>query len=238
MKKYWIAVFFSVSCHLPVTGFAETLTYNTGTGFFVNRDGYVLTNNHVIQDCQGQITVVGAVALAPAALVAADPEYDLALLKAEAMPTDQAVISTEKQPLQPGDPVVVIGYPGNAWQTGRTITREAKIIDGKGPHGDEKWLSFSDAVAKGNSGGPLLDASGNVVGVVAAKGKLYIYNASGAREEEVESFDLAVSLPVMRHFLDDNSVLYREADSGIYLSAAHITDDAQRYIVNVKCRVK
>lgn len=218
-------------------GAQQMLTYSSGTGFFVTRDGYVLTNNHVIRNCT-DITVFGAVPLSSAKLVAVDKEYDLALLKANALAVDEAELSTSKQPLHASDPVVVVGYPGQSWQTGQTTTREARIINTKGPSGEEKWLEFSDSLAQGNSGGPLLDSAGNVVGVVAAKGKLVTYNESAAREETVSKFDLAISLPVVRQFLNQNNVLFREADSGIYLSADRITDNARRFVVNVRCRVQ
>jgi hypothetical protein len=84
----------------------------------------------------------------------------------------------------------------------------------------------------------LLDSAGNVVGVVAAKGKLTSYNEVSAREETVDEFDLAISLPVLRQFLTANSVSFREADSGIYLSSGHIADNARRYVVNVRCRLQ
>lgn len=215
----------------------EMLTYSSGTGFFVSRNGYIITNYHVIEHCTN-ISVSGSVPLSAAKLVAQDKEFDLALLKTSALAMDEAKLSTVKQPLRANDPVVVIGYPGQSWQTGRTKTQEARILNTKGPRGEEKWLEFSDSLALGNSGGPLLDAAGNVVGVVAAKGRLVSYNETAAREETVDEFDLAISLPVLRQFLQKNSVDYREADSGIYLSASHITDNARRYVVNVRCRLQ
>lgn len=214
---------------------AETLTFSSGTGFFVARDGYVLTNNHVVEHCRN-ITVYGAVPLSDAKLLARDTEFDLALLKTDVLAMAEAHLNSQKQPLHASDPVVVVGYPGQSWQTGEPKTREARIVNTRGPRGEEKWLEFSDALAKGNSGGPLLDSAGNVVGVVSAKGRLVSYNEVAAREETVEQFDIAISLPVIRKFLDDNNVRYQEADSGIYLSSERISDDARRFIVNVRCR--
>jgi len=209
----------------------ELLTYSSGTGFFVTRDGTILTNNHVIEHCR-RITISGAVPMANAKLVASDAEYDLALLKTDALANDEAHLSSDKQPLRKSDRVVVVGYPGQAWQTGQVETREAEITNLKGPRGEEKWLEFSDALKSGNSGGPLLDTAGNVVGVVAAKGHMV------SHDETVEKFDLAISLPVVRRFLDDHNVRYSEADSGIYLSTEHVTEDARRFVVNVRCQVE
>ena len=117
-------------------------------------------------------------------------------------------------------------------------TRAAKIVTPKMPYvngsgGEDKWIEFSDSLAPGNSGGPLLDISGNVIGVVVAKAELY--RVHGDERTALDKFDLAIRLPVLRQFLEQNSVRYSEAYSGIYLSSGHITDDAKRYIVNVRC---
>jgi len=237
MRMNWLMAGCIAVTAVPALAAVQILTYSSGTGFFVTRDGYVVTNNHVVKNCK-HISVFGAVPLSDAKLIASDAEYDLALLKTDALSTDEAELSNSKQPLHASDPVVIVGYPGQSWKTGQTKTSEARIINTKGPQGEEKWLEFSDSLAQGNSGGPLLDGSGNVVGVVAAKGKMVSYNEVSAREETVRKFDIAISLPVIRKFLDDNSVRYREADSGIYLSAGHITDNARRFVVNVRCRLQ
>ena len=221
---------------LSCPALADSVTYSSGTGFFVSRDGYVLTNNHVVEHC-GKINLYGAVPESPATLVAVDRDYDLALLKTGAIVTDAANLNNVKQPLREGDPVVVVGYPGQSWKTGKIITREAQILKTSGPRGEEKWIEFSDAIARGNSGGPLLDSSGNVEGVVVAKATVTHHNEVSARDETVEKFDLAISLPVVRAFLANNNVRFSEADSGIYLSADHVTDIASRFVVNVRCNV-
>ena len=132
---------------------AEVLHYSSGTGFFIGRDGYVLTSNHVVKNCRS-IAVVGAVPLADATLAAHDETYDLALLKAQALPSEEASLSSERQPLKAGDPVVIVGYPGQSWETLQVVTRSATIVDTKGPHGEEKWLEFSDSLASGQQRRP------------------------------------------------------------------------------------
>ncbi len=211
------------------------MKFSTGTGFFVSRDGYIITNNHVVKQCM-DIMVSGAVAQSEAVLVANDPKYDLALLKTHVRVPDIGYLSSLKQPLSQGDPVLIVGYPGQTWRTGQSVTRQAHILNTKGPRGEEKWMEFSDVLEKGNSGGPLMDSSGNVVGVVVAKGRSYTYNAAERRDEDVRHFDLAITLPVVRSFLDDNDVAYKEADSGIYQSPKSLAQDALRFVVNVRCK--
>lgn len=213
----------------------QMMHYSSGTGFFVSSNGYVVTNNHVIDGCT-DIKLYGAVSEEDAVLVARDEKHDLALLKAQVSAPNFANLSNQKQPLRQGDPVIIVGYPGQTWKTGQTTTNQAQILNTKGPRGEEHWLEFSDTVAQGNSGGPLLDASANVVGVVVAKVRSYVFNEQEQTEEDVRHFDLAITLPVVRNFLENNGISYVEADSGIYLSAGHATDIARRFVVNVRCR--
>lgn len=216
---------------------AEILTYSSGTGFVVDRNGTVLTNSHVVERCR-QFTLAGAVNAGDAELLARDTELDLALLRTRTPVMDAASFASRKQPLRVGDPVVIFGYPGQAWQTGQPVVGEARIVDTKGPRGEEKWLEFSDSLAQGNSGGPLLDSAGNVVGVVSAKARAYSMNQAAAREELIRKFDIAVSLPEVRRFLQANHVPFREADSGIYLASSRVGDMARRFTVNIRCRIE
>lgn len=215
----------------------ETLTFSSGTGFFIHRDGYVVTNHHVVRGCS-DVELHGPVSAQAATVVKVDTTHDLALLKSRALPMASAALSSEKQPLRVQDPVVVIGYPGQSWEVGEPQVREAKILRTTGPRGEEKWLEFSDSLREGNSGGPLLDASGHVVGVVVGKGRLVRPNELTGKDETVDSFDLAISLPVLRYFLGAAGVAYQEGDSGLYHSAGRIAEDARRFIVNVRCRLE
>lgn len=221
---------------LPGAAAAEMLSYSSGTGFFVHDRGMVLTNLHVVRGC-GDIMLHGAVPDSKAVLVAVDESHDLALLKSEAIPMRVAALNSEKQPLRPGDPVVVTGYPGQSWQAGQPESREAKIIATRGPRGEEQWLQFSDALSQGNSGGPLLDAAGHVVGVVVAKGKLVRQDELSGTQEVVDSFDLAISLPVVRRFLKAQGVPFDELDSSLMHSTQVIEDDARQFVVNVRCQL-
>src|SRR5688572_3786330 len=170
---------------IPSAAFAQAqmLTYSSGTGFFISSNGHVITNNHVVDGCS-EIKLYGAVGEVEAVLVARDTKHDLALLKSQFSAPNFANLSNLKQPLQAGDPVIIIGYPGQAWKTGQTTTSQAQILSTRGPRGEEHWLEFSDTVAQGNSGGPLLDTSGNVVGVVVAKVRSYIFNKEEQTEED------------------------------------------------------
>jgi S1-C subfamily serine protease len=214
---------------------ARMIAYTSGTGFFVTHDGHVLTNNHVINNCDN-ITIHGDGISVTAELVARDVEHDLALLKAAFTSSDMAYFNSMRQPLKANDPVVIIGYPGDAWRNNEPVIRASTIIDTKGPTGEEKWLQFNDSVQQGNSGGPLLDSAGNVVGVVVAKAELHIIKRNTGTET-IKKSDVAISLPMVKKFLLLNNVQYQTADSGIYLSPDRVSDRARPFIVNVRCRI-
>ena len=212
------------------------IAYTSGTGF-ITHDGHILTNNHVIEKCN-KISIHGDGISANAVVVAQDREHDLALLKAAFTSPNMAYFNSMRQPLKAGDPVVIIGYPGESWKGNDPIVRSSTIIDMKGPAGEEKWLQFNDSVQQGNSGGPLLDSAGNVVGVVVAKAELHITKTQyGNSEKIVKKSDIAISLPTVRKFLSLYNILYQTADSAIYLSPDRVNDRTRPFIVNVNCRV-
>lgn len=225
----------------PVSSHAANVKvyFSSGTGFFISSDGYLLTNLHVVNNCQ-KLAVAGPSVRPPlpAQIIARDPDHDLALLKVNVMGVDHAKFNSEKRPPQAGDRVVVVGYPGDAGINGRTVTREAKIVATAGPKGEEKWIQLDDVLEEGNSGGPLLDTAGNVVGIVAAKAVIYTYLKDRPQEGTTTHSGMAVSLKTIETFLGIQRMQFRSSDSGIYLSASRITDMTERYLVNVRCEYK
>ncbi len=199
----------------------------TGTGFFVDRDGHVVTNNHVVKECK-TITVHGAGSAGAAEVTARDKENDLALLKTSATSPSSGELRDERYPLQKDEPVVTVGFPGGRGP----VTREAKIIDAKGPLGEEKWLQFTDSIARGNSGGPLLDQAGNVAGVVVAMTGKAVVNMGDLLPGKI---DLAIALPVVRSFLSSNGMRWRDGTPGGILAAHRLEDRAREYIVKIDC---
>lgn len=227
-----------VFCFLfPVicTAATEKVYVSSGTGFFVSRDGYVITNLHVVSYCQ-RLTVAGAVSEREAAIVARDQDNDLALLKVSAMGIDAGELRTK--PLAAGDRLVIHGYPGKAGVTETAVTREAEVVSPKGPRGEEKWVQLSDVLEQGNSGGPLLDGAGNVAGVVAAKAVIYSYKKSDPQNGTTRKASVAVATPVVQKFLDSARVNWRESDDDSDLSTHRVVDKARRFVVHVKCQYK
>ena len=142
-----------------------------GTGFFINADGYAITNFHVIENATSIEVVTDNNKTYPARVVGSDERTDLALLKVDAPTRLPFVRLADSDKVRPGDWVIAIGNP-----LGLSQSVTAGIVSATGrrdvhPDGRELYEDFiqTDAsINPGNSGGPLLDIYGNVIGVNSA----------------------------------------------------------------------
>jgi serine protease Do len=140
-----------------------------GSGFIVHPDGYVITNNHVIERAR-QITVELADGRKlPAELVAADPEADLAVLKVKSDKPLPSLQLGDSSDLMIGEPVIAVGNPlgySHSVSTG-IVSAVHRKIDDPGAKLDD-LIQTDAAINPGNSGGPLLNAYGQVIGINTA----------------------------------------------------------------------
>ena len=144
--------------------------YNWGTGVILSADGLVLTNTHVIADCDRATVTLGDDSVWEAKLVGADSISDIAVLKIEAEGLTPAVFG-DSTALEVGDSVAAIGNPlGEDFRL--TLTRGiiSAIERGVNYKGHSMNLLQTDtAINEGNSGGPLLNMCGQVIGITNMK---------------------------------------------------------------------
>ncbi len=144
-----------------------------GSGFLINDNGDILTNNHVIEDGKRFMVEFSDKTIAEAKLVGSDPQTDLALLHVDKKPAVTPLTLADSDKLRIGDSVIAIGNP---YGVGQTVT--TGIISARGRSlGTSSYVDYiqTDApINQGNSGGPLLDYAGHVVGVNSA-----IYSPNG-----------------------------------------------------------
>lgn len=151
----------------------------SGSGFVWDDQGHILTNYHVIEGAQSIDVSFGDEVAIPAAVVGADPANDLAVLKVERLPEGvQALTMGDSDALQVGQTAVAIGNPFGQFQ--RTLTVGViSALDRTMQTDNDKLLrgviQTDAAINQGNSGGPLLDAEGRVIGINTA-----IFSPSGA----------------------------------------------------------
>ena len=146
---------------------------NLGSGVIVDGNGYVLTNNHVIDGASEIQVVLGDGRTMPARIVGSDPETDIAVLQAAGERLPVASFGDSDQ-LQVGDVVMAIGNP---FGVGQTVTMGIVGATGRSELGItdfENFIQTDAAINPGNSGGALIDALGQVVGINTA-----IFSQSG-----------------------------------------------------------
>jgi S1-C subfamily serine protease len=180
----------------------------TGTGFVISSNGHVVTNQHVIDGC-GEITGnLSGEAPLKLRLVSSDETNDLALLQAPSPFKDVAVIRANS--VQTGEGVIAIGYPYRGLLTSDFTVTTGIVSSLSGIFNDTRHLQISAAVQPGNSGGPLLDFTGAVVGVVAAK--LDAIKVARATGNLPENINFAIKTGALRDFLDNSAVMYRDTE--------------------------
>jgi len=216
----------------------EETTYSSGTAFFVNGDGYLLTNAHVVEGCEDAEARRDGGVLQPATIVARDEAGDLALLKVEG---GSPAFGTFRgaPPIRLGDTVVVFGYPLTDYlsKTGNLATGLVASLAGAGD--DENEMQISAPVQSGNSGGAVVDQSGRIVGVVVAKSNIQNY-ASGDKDdiEVIQNANFAIKASVARTFLDAHDVRYAVEPPGEEMKTPDVAEIARKFSAQVMCEVK
>ena len=166
---------------------------SSGTGFFVSNNGHIITNDHVIVGCRN-VTIAQQGKYVEVDVIAYDERNDLAILKSDIRPKKFYRISKEDPKLM--DDVVIAGYPlGNKVSTGiKTTKGSVTSLSGMGNNFSE--FQTDAALNKGNSGGPIIDKGGNVIGVAVAK----------IEKEGIEGFNFGIKSSVLKSFTNSNNL--------------------------------
>ncbi len=150
----------------------ERQAMGQGSGFFISADGYVVTNNHVVDNADEVTVVMDDGREFEAKVIGTDPKTDLALVKVDGK-DDFAFVAFTEGDIRVGDWVVAVGNPfglGGSVTAGIVSARGRDI--GAGPYDD--FLQIDAPINRGNSGGPAFNLAGEVVGVNTA-----IFSPSG-----------------------------------------------------------
>ena len=212
----------------------DRLVSVSGTGFVVSKSAHIVTNNHVVANCVGDIhgNLAGQ---APVKLrvVSADEENDLALLQGPKKFKEKDIATIRASAVNSGDQVVAIGYPLHGLLTSDLTVTTGIISSLAGLHNDTRFLQISAPVQPGNSGGPLHDSSGNVVGVVSAKlDALRMVKATG---DIPQNINFAIKTGALRDFLDNSAVPYHTTEPSGESKTADIASAARAYTMLISC---
>jgi Do/DeqQ family serine protease len=176
----WFRFFFG-----DLGGQSQQQQTGLGSGVIVSADGYVLTNNHVIEHADQIEVVLTDARRAAATVIGADPDSDLAVLKISLADKLPVMALGDSSALQVGDQVLAIGNPFGVGQTVTSGIVSALGRDHLGLNTFENFIQTDAAINPGNSGGALIDAGGNLMGINTA-----IYSRSGG------SLGIGFAIPV------------------------------------------
>gem|GEM_PF-3381592 len=197
----------------------------TGTAFVVSPTGDMVTNHHVIEGCEevrvgefGQVYVE-----------AFDADNDLALLKARTDEPLEVAVFRSMPKVSRGEAIVVIGFPLHG-----TLSSFGNVTDGmisalSGYNDDFREYQFSAPIQPGNSGGPLLDRSGHVIGVVSSE------LVSESAEDVPQNVNFAIKASIVEAFLGAYGVDFSVMPSDESLEVSDIATEAEDHTFLVEC---
>lgn len=205
----------------------------SGTGFVVSANGHIVTNHHVIDGCsdlKGNLTGEAAMVLR---VVSSDANNDLALLQAPSTTTFKEYARIRDRSIRSGDSVVAIGFPFHGLLTSDFTVTTGIVSSLSGMRNDSRFLQISAPVQPGNSGGPLFDTTGQIVGVVT--GKLDGLRVAVATGSIPENINFAIKTGALRDFLDNSVVPYQTAEPKGELKTTDIAGNARAYTMLISC---
>jgi S1-C subfamily serine protease/Holliday junction resolvasome RuvABC ATP-dependent DNA helicase subunit len=195
---------------------------SNGTGFFVTADGYVVTNAHVVEGCANPKVVCGSAQPSCAQVLARDTANDLALLKVD-FASDH--VATLRAGIRMGEEIAAFGYPLlDKLSAGGNFT-VGNVSALAGIKNDSRHIQISAPIQPGNSGGPVLDQGGNVIGVVVSK----------LADVNQQNVNFAIKVDVLTVFLDSYGIPYSTQASEQPLQTVALAQQAQAISVLILC---
>ena len=206
--------------------------FKTGTAFFINQQGNIVSNYHVVQAC-ANIEVRNVFFKAKAKLLYTDNINDLAVLIVDTIPPSSVGYFRSGKELRVGDDIITIGYP-----LGSILGESVKVTKGNissltGIANDSSILQISASIQPGSSGGPLLDNSGNIVGIVSSKlSELAMLKATGSLPQNI---NFAIKSQAVQLFLNTHKIMYSLQQSDKNYETADIVEKAQEFTLQIQC---
>jgi hypothetical protein len=211
-------------------GTEETST--VGSGFVVSVAGLVLTNAHVVEGCEAiRVTTAGG-EQRTASLAAADAQSDLALLRSKGGFSSVASFRAGR-PLRLAEEVVALGYPLHGLLASGVNVSTGTVSALAGIGNDSTKVQISTPVQPGNSGGPLLDLSGDVVGIVVSK--LDAIKMAKATGDIPQNVNFAIKADIARLFLEAQGVSLQPAQTGPPRKQEDVAATGREFTVLVEC---
>jgi len=215
-----------------------------GSAFFVSASGHIITNNHVVEDTSitdisSKCDIVNVFLKDKkyeAQIISQDSQNDLALLKIK----DELIIKNfatfrSNGPIL-GEKITALGFP-----FGKSISSQIKLTSGNVSSlsglGDEfTRMQIDAALQPGNSGGPIYDKSGNVIGVAVAKASIFFFlEAFGTLPENM---NFGIKSSVVKTFLESNSVNFKIGNSKLDVGTEKVAEIGSSHTLYLECMIR
>lgn len=202
----------------------------SGTGFFISSTGHVITNSHVVNQCD-EMKVFFKDELHIAKVISENTIYDLALLKIDQTTPQYASFSAKDGQL--GEAILVFGYP-----FGKNLSSYIKVTGGivsslTGMNNDLSLLQIDAPIQPGNSGGPIYNFKGEVIGITVAS----IDKAVFFKEFELipENINFGIKNSIAKIFLTTNDLDFRSSNNTTKLESEQVAQLGKETTVYVEC---
>ncbi len=168
---------------------------SSGSGVFISSDGYLITNNHVVENAQSLQVIYRDGQTVDARLIGTDPLADIAVLKVDGAVPGVADFG-DSDALQPGETVVAIGSPLGDFRntvTAGVVSATGRSIETDAGYQMEDLIQTDAAINHGNSGGPLINLAGQVIGI-----NTLVVRGSGSTADQAEGLGFAIAANTVR----------------------------------------
>lgn len=210
-----------------------------GTAFFVDDDGHLLTNYHVVDGCKAMVVYRPSGKSLPASVAAVDVYHDLALLHVDRTSLHLTIKSPtiarfRAQDLtEPGAFVAAIGYPNEGVPPREPVITTGVLMRLRGGNTGGERLAMQGDIRRGNSGSPVIDGYGLVVGILNEKiNTVAWYRETGAVPPDV---GIGLSVGVLVQFLQRNGIHFQYGQAGLVLNTDQILAGALPYMGRAEC---
>ncbi len=212
---------------------AATEVKSSGTGFFITADGYFLTAHHVVEDAV-KVQVLTSSGQHTARIVSVDTANDVALLKVDVTGVDALEMKASRS-VKTGQDVFTLGFPNIEFQGTEAKYTQGSISSLSGFWNDPRLFQISVAIQPGNSGGPLLDSDGRVVGIVTSKlDEIAVAQQTGSLTQNVNySLKSSFAMSFLEAIPELEGKLIQAKTSG--LSRTEIVEKCGKAVVMVLC---
>ena len=210
------------------TNAKDKISSSSGSGFVVAANT-IVTNAHVVDNCS-EIRVRQRSLDKTATLLTSSQQSDLALLSISGGLETAAPF---RHSAELGEDVMLAGYPLSGVLSSDLIVTSGQVNSLAGLENDSTRIQISAPVQPGNSGGPLIDRSGGIVGVIVSK--LNVSKLAKVTGDFAQNINFAIKPEILRLFLDANQMSYRTSTLGTRLEGTEIAKRARIFTVQVIC---